>query len=110
MEDSPGKQDGPVNDSPLKYAIKSFAINILAALVIFAPLLFLRGDAVTEWLFVPLFVAPISLFVQLVLGIVYAATGSTEKNRNIGKGMLITVGFFLLIGLSICGPMWAGTF
>ena len=96
-------------DGPGKYALKSFAINILAALVIFAPLLFLRGDDATGWLFVPLIVGPLSMFVQLIFGIAYAA-GTDEKKKNIGKGMLIVVGFFFLIGLSVCGPMWFGTF
>ena len=95
-------------DSPFKYAIKSFAINLLAGLVIFAPLLLLRGDAGGNWLFVLLVVVPLSLIVQMVVGIVYVAGGTTEKTRNIGKGMLMTVGFFFLIGLSVCGGMWAG--
>ena len=63
-EDSSSKEDGSTKlNSPIKYAVKSFVINILAALVIFAPLLFLRGDPMTSWLFVPLIVGPLSLFV-----------------------------------------------
>ena len=107
-EDSSTKEDGSTRvDSPIKYAIKSFAINILAGLVIFAPLLFLRGDAMTSWLFVPLVVGPLSLFIQLIVGIAYAASAN-EKRRNMGKGMLLVVGLFFLIGLSVCGPMWWG--
>ena len=108
LEDNPGQEEPPLNQgNPGKYALKSFAINILAALVIFLPLLFLRGDAATQWLFVPLIVGPLSMFIQLIVGIAYVAS-QNEKPRNIGKGMLIVVGFFFLIGLSVCGPMWFG--
>ena len=105
LEDNPGKEDLPIDKgSPGKYALRSFAINILAALVIFLPLLFLRDDAQIQYLFVPLIVGPLSLFVQLIVGIVYMSS-QKEKNRNIGKGMVLIVGIFLLIGLSVCGSV-----
>lgn len=83
----------------------SIGLNILAALVLFAPLLILRYESQTNYLFFLLAIGPLSLIGQLIVGLVYAVG---DKKKDLGKGMLLSVGFFLLVGLSVCGPMWMG--
>jgi hypothetical protein len=86
-----------------KYLLKSFLYNLLAGIVLMLPLTVLKGnDATIGWLFALLVIAPLSLLVQLIVGIVYA---SVNKNKELGKAMILTVGIFLLIGLGICGSM-----
>lgn len=89
----------------VKYTLIAIGLNILLALVLFIPVAVMDGDAMTAYLVFLLFFTPLSLLVQLIVGIVFAAG---EKKKEIGKGILLSVGFFLLVGLSICGPMWTG--
>ena len=89
--------------SAFKYALISFVINIVVAALIYLPLIFFsRGGSA---ILLPLLLFwPLSLFIQLIVGLAYLA-GNSEKGKNIGKGMLLTVGVFFVIGLSVCGMM-----
>ena len=89
----------------VKYALISIGLNIAFAVVLFIPVMFLRSDDGYGYLFFLLAIGPLSLIGQLIVGIVYAA-GNTKQ--DLGKGMLLAVGFFLVVGLSVCGPMWWG--
>jgi hypothetical protein len=88
----------------IKYALISVGLNLLAGIVLFIPLTFAGGDGY-GYLFFLMAIGPLSLIGQLVVGLVYAAG---DKKKELGQGMLLAVGFFLLVGLSICGPMWMG--
>lgn len=83
--------------------LKIFLYNLLLAVVLFTPLFFMgNGDGAIGWLVLIFAAAVLSLFVQLIIGIVFAA--GTEK-KELGKAMLLCVGIFLLIGLSVCGSL-----
>jgi hypothetical protein len=87
-----------------KLALKSVGYNLLGALLLASPLLFLKdnkNDGAIVWLFVLLVVGPLSLLTQLIMGIVWA---SGTRKKELGKGMLLAVGLFLLIGLLTCSP------
>jgi hypothetical protein len=85
------------------YALKSLGINFAAAVVLFLPLTVMGSDAAITWLLALAVIGVISLAIQLIVGIVYAAG---ETNHELGKGMILSVGIIFLIGLSVCGPMW----
>ena len=86
----------------LRYFLLTVGYNLGAALLLFAPLLVLNDDQSFTWLFIILFITPISLLVQFIVGIAYAVG---KKNPDLGQGMLLAIGFFLLVGLSICTPV-----
>lgn len=89
-----------------KYLVKIFLYNILLAVLMFLPLIFIGDtDSSLGWLFIILVVAGLSLLIQFIVGLVYAA-GTTKK--EFGKAMLLCVGIFLLIGLGVCGSMFIG--
>ena len=85
------------------YALKSLGINFAVAVVLFLPLTFIRSDPAITWLLALAVIGVLSLAIQLVIGIVYAAG---EEKHELGKGMILAVGIIFLIGLSVCGPMW----
>ena len=58
-------------------------------------------------LFLIIAVPAILLFLQLVVAIILAVRDST---RLLGQGILVGVGLFFLIGLSICGIFSMGNF
>ncbi len=87
-----------------KLALKSVGYNLLGALLLASPLLLLmdnKNDGAIVWLFVLLVIGPLSLLTQLIIGIVWA---SGTRKKELGKGMLLAVGLFLLIGLLTCSP------
>ena len=84
--------------SAFKYALICFSANLLAALLIY---LFFVNDS-GFLLIVLAFIWSISLLIQLIIAIAYLA-GTHEKNKNIGKGILLALGVIFVIGLSLCG-------
>lgn len=84
---------------------KSIGWNFLAGVLAMAPFLFLRGDGIIGWGLILLIGAPLSLLIQLVIALVYT---SRPDKQEIGQGMLISVGLFILVGLAVCTPMWMG--
>lgn len=51
-------------------------------------------------LFLLLVLPAIVLLIELILGIIFAAT---SVNKDLGSGLLLGVGLTLLIGLGVCG-------
>lgn len=105
-DDSTLEDINPVNppNRVFKLALKSVGYNLLGALLLASPLLFLmdnKNDGAIVWLLVLLVVGPLSLLTQLIIGIVWA---SGTRKKDLGKGMLLAVGLFLLIGLLTCSP------
>jgi hypothetical protein len=86
-----------------KVLLKSLGINILAGVISLLPFLFLEGDAIFSWGFLVLIIAAVSLLLQLITAIVYI---NNAEKKEIGQGMLISVGIILLIGLTVCSPFW----
>jgi hypothetical protein len=86
-----------------KVLLKSLGLNILAGGIGMLILLVLPGDAKLTWGFLLLIIAAVSLVIQLITAIVY--TNKAEK-KEVGQGMLISVGIILLIGLAVCSPFW----
>ncbi|MBD0279236.1 MAG: hypothetical protein ICV81_14945 [Flavisolibacter sp.] len=83
-----------------KYMLIAIGLNIASGLLLAAPFLFLKNqDWVVGWLVLSLLLGCLSLFVQFIVGIVFAAG---ENKRDVGKGILLSVGVILLIGLSVC--------
>jgi hypothetical protein len=88
----------------LKLALKYIGYNLLAGLLVALPLIFLKNssnDGAITWLFAMLIIGLLSLLIQLIIAIVWAA-GRTKK--QMGKALLLAVGLFFLIGLFTCGP------
>ena len=84
----------------LKYMLIAIGLNIVSGLLLAAPFLFLKNqDWVVGWLVLSLLLGCLSLFVQFIVGIVFA---NRESKKDIGKGMLLSVGIILLVGLSVC--------
>ncbi|HRH60524.1 MAG TPA: hypothetical protein PL045_08135 [Chitinophagaceae bacterium] len=69
----------------LKISLISFGLNVVSLLLLYIEVGFL--------------IILLSLFVQFILGIVYALSSNKKK---IGQGMLIGLGIFILVGFSIC--------
>ena len=72
----------------LKTAAASFGLNVASLLL----------------LFIPTFIGLIglSLLGQLVVGIVYC---TKPEKKQLGQGMLLGLGVFLLVGFSVCTVM-----
>jgi hypothetical protein len=106
---NPAIQPGNVK-SIFKLTLKYIGYNLLAGLLLSSPLIFLingKDDFLFGWLFVMLAAGPLSLLVQLIIGIVWAA-GS--KKKEMGKALLLTVGLFLLIGFLTSSPFFVRLF
>ncbi|MBD0376157.1 MAG: hypothetical protein ICV51_11060 [Flavisolibacter sp.] len=87
----------------VKYMLIAIGINIAAGLLLAAPFLFLTNqDWVVGWLVLSLLLGCLSLFIQFIVGIVFAVR---ENKKDIGKGMLLSIGVILLIGLSVCSNL-----
>jgi VIT1/CCC1 family predicted Fe2+/Mn2+ transporter len=82
---------------------KSIILNFLAGIIGLLPFLFLDDNWVINWGFALIFIAVVSLLTQLIVGIVYI---NKPAKKPIGQAMLLSVGFYLLIGLAVCGPVW----
>jgi hypothetical protein len=105
LENAPGKDLPDITatafepKSIFKNTLKCIGYNLLAGLVIASPLLFLQdshNDGILIWAFIMFVIGVLSLLVQLILGIAWA---SGNKKKNLGKGMLFSVLFFLLLVL-----------
>lgn len=84
-----------------KYVMIVLGLNILSIFIFCLPVFFPHSgqyDAL-GWLVVGLILTAMSLFVQLILGLVYAGS---EKKKELGQAMLLVVGIFTLIGFSLC--------
>jgi uncharacterized membrane protein len=92
-----------MNKEVRKAFFKSIGLNILAGLILLAPLLFIKNDNSIGWLLILIFLAVLSLFIQLIISVLYI---NTSDKKEVGQGMLLSVGVFLLIGVAVCGPMW----
>jgi hypothetical protein len=106
---NPTLQPGNVK-SVFKLTLKYIGYNLLAGLLLSSPLLLLmkgKDDFLFSWLFVMLAAGPLSIFIQLIIGIVWAAG---NKKKEMGKALLLTVGLFLLIGLFTCSPFLLRSF
>ena len=89
-----------------KIVLISLGLNIALGLLVSLPLAFINdSDTSIGWAITILAIAALSLIVQLIIGIVLAVGNS---NREIGKGMLISVGIILVIGLSVCSALIGG--
>jgi hypothetical protein len=86
-----------------KVLLKSLGLNILAGGIGMLILLVLPGDAKLTWGFLLLIIAAVSLLIQLITAIVYI---NNAEKKEIGQGMLISVGIILLIGVAACSPFW----
>jgi uncharacterized membrane protein len=84
------------------YALKSLGINFAAGVILFLPLMVMNSTAAINWLLVLAVIGVLSLVIQLIIGIVYAA----GEKHELGKGMMLAVGIIFLIGFSVCGSMW----
>lgn len=105
VENIPGEDRSNINTSAaepksiFKNTLKCIGYNLLAGLVVASPLLFLQsghGDGLLIWAFIMFVIGALSLLVQLIIGIAWA---SGNKKKNLGKGMLFSVLFFLLLVL-----------
>jgi hypothetical protein len=86
-----------------KVLLKSLGLNILSGGIGMLILLVLPGDAKLTWGFLLLIIAAVSLLIQFITAIVYI---NNAEKKEIGQGMLISVGIILLIGLAVCSPFW----
>ena len=83
----------------------SLGSNALLAALLSIPLFFISGGGQYDglaWLVISLLIFVVALVIQLFVGFSLAIG---EKNKEVGKGMLISVGIILLIGFSVCTPM-----
>jgi hypothetical protein len=89
-----------------RYTWISLGLNLALGILISLPLLVLmkEGDAL-GYLVGVIFFMPISLLVQLIVGIIFIRS---SKRKIMGQAMLLAVGIILLVGLSVCGNIWFG--
>lgn len=94
----------PTMNTFFKLVLKVMGLNLLSFLVFLAPT-FLGSqkgyDALGAFL-LGLIAIGVSLFVQLIIGIVFSAG---EKRKHLGQALLVSTGVFLLIGFSLCGGL-----
>lgn len=81
-----------------KALLKSILLNLLAGIGGMIPFLFLKGDAELNWAILLIGLTGVSLFFQVITGIVY----QFDSRKEAGKGMLLGAGVLLLIGFSVC--------
>lgn len=87
----------------VKKTLIAIGLNLLLLFLFALPLINNRdGDALGPFLVMLMFFG-LSLFVQLIVAIVFI---SGEKRKETGKAMLLALGILLLIGLSVCGGAW----
>jgi hypothetical protein len=87
-----------------KLLLKVVGLNLVFFLLCLAPSFWgdwSGYDALGAFL-VGLIIIGLSLFIQLVVGIVYSVG---EKRKELGQALLLSSGIFLLIGLSVCGGL-----
>jgi len=72
----------------LKYAAASFGLNVASMILVFVPAL--------------IGLIALSLLGQLVIGIVFC---TQPAKKQVGQGMLIGLGVFILVGFSVCSIM-----
>lgn len=88
-----------------KYFLICAGLNLLYIGLALLPLaISSKDDSVLVALILGFVGGGILLFVQLILGIVFVA----GQKKDLGKAMLLTVGIFLLVGLSVCSSMVIG--
>lgn len=76
----------------LKYAAASFGLNVASLLLLFIPAL--------------IGLLALGLLAQLVVGIIFC---TREPKKQLGQGMLIGLGVFVLVGFSACSIMLMNT-
>lgn len=87
--------------SVFKHTLKCIGYNLLAGLAVASPLIFFQsshGDGLLIWAFIMFVIGVLSLLTQLIIGIAWAAG---NKKKNLGKGILFSVLFFLLVILML---------
>ncbi len=85
----------------LKITLISIVLNLLLALVLCIPFFFFgEGGESIYWLIVLAIVGVVSLALQLIVSIIFMLS---EKRRQTGQGMMISVGLFLLAGFAFSG-------
>ncbi len=77
-------------------------VNILLAALWLIPLNYAKDEDGLGWLIIGFIISGMAMFVQLIIGIVFAA-GNHKK--ELGKGLLLATGICLVIGLSYCGAI-----
>ena len=85
-----------------KLVLKVVGLNLLFFLLCLAPS-FLGDSSGYDSLgalIIGLMVMGVALLVQFVVGIAFSAG---EKRKELGQALLLSTGFFVLIGFSICG-------
>jgi len=86
----------------LKYTLLAIGLNLLSFIIFFIPLFNsnnVHGDAIGAILLAFILIL-VSFLTQVVVALTFL---TTEKRKQIGKAMLLSIGILLLIGLSFCG-------
>lgn len=83
--------------------LRSLGFNFLAGVIGLLPFIFLGDDGIITWGLILIVIAALSLFIQLIVGGVYA---SRAEGKEKGQGMLLSVGLIFLIGVAVCTPFW----
>ena len=88
-----------------KYVLIVLGLNLLSILIFCLPVFFPHSgqyDAL-GWLIIGFCLTALSLVIQFIVALVYIGG---EKKKELGQAMLLVVGLFLLIGLSVCSPLF----
>lgn len=89
-----------------RYTLIALGLNLLTGVLMLVPfLLFTDSDSAVTWAVCLLFFTGISVAVQIITGIIFAAG---NKRKALGQSMLLAIGIILLVGLSVCGSMLLG--